>query len=229
MTEAQWLAARRPIGMLLFLRDGISERKVLLFNCACCRLIWPHLGDEDRKAAALAEISADDPTAILELRRRLDPERAAALTIAGLSDKAVNEDLAALLATQTHIRLGLLGKGPGVGILAYEAALLFAKVIPECARQESQFLHEEERQTGLVRDIFGNPFRPVTLSPSWVTSAVTALARQMYEARDFSAMPILANALQDAGCACDAILNHCRGLGPHVCGCWVVDRILGKE
>ena len=51
----------------------------------------------------------------------------------------------------------------------------------------------------------------------------------MYDARDFSAMPILADALQDAGCDSDDILNHCRSGGVHVRGCWVVDLVLGKE
>ena len=82
---------------------------------------------------------------------------------------------------------------------------------------------------GVFRDIFGNPFRPATLHPAWLTSTVVALARQMYESRDFGAMPILADALQDAGCDNDDILNHCRGPGPHVRGCWVVDLVLGKE
>jgi hypothetical protein len=58
---------------------------------------------------------------------------------------------------------------------------------------------------------------------------VTALAHRMYESRDFSAMPILADALQDAGCDNDDILTHCRGGGEHVRGCSVVDLILGKS
>jgi hypothetical protein len=81
----------------------------------------------------------------------------------------------------------------------------------------------------LLRDIFGNPFRPVAFDAAWRTSTVTALARGMYESRDFGAMPILADALQDAGCDSDDILDHCRGPGPHVRGCWVVDLVLGKE
>ena len=80
----------------------------------------------------------------------------------------------------------------------------------------------------LTRDIFGNPFRPVVFSPDWRTSTVLALARQMYESRDFSAMPILADALQDAGCEDAQILDHCRGPNPHVRGCFVVDQLLGK-
>ena len=81
----------------------------------------------------------------------------------------------------------------------------------------------------LLRDIFGNPFRPVACSPEWRTSTVLALAAQMYESRDFSAMPILADALQDAGCDNADVLDHCRGAGHHVRGCWCVDQILGKE
>ena len=102
-----------------------------------------------------------------------------------------------------------------------------------------------------MRDVFGNPFRPVPVSPEWRTDTVVSLARQMYESRDFSAMPILADALQDAGCDNDDILTHCRGLcrdcgllppwggrhrleagrhaEPHVRGCWCVDLLLGKE
>ena len=81
----------------------------------------------------------------------------------------------------------------------------------------------------LVRDIFGNPFSPVVFDPEWRTSTAVALAKQMYDARDFSAMPILADALQDAGCDNDDILNHCRDAnGVHVRGCWIVDLVLGK-
>jgi hypothetical protein len=87
---------------------------------------------------------------------------------------------------------------------------------------------EQSNQANLLLDIFGNPFRPVTFSPEWRYSTAVVLARQMYESRDFSAMPILADALQDAGCDSDDILNHCRGPGPHVRGCWVVDLVLAK-
>jgi hypothetical protein len=80
-----------------------------------------------------------------------------------------------------------------------------------------------------LRDIFGNPFRPVSFPPVWRTDTAIALARNMYESRDFSAMPILADALQDAGCDSAAILDHCRSAEQlHVRGCWVVDLVLGK-
>ncbi|OWK43679.1 hypothetical protein [Fimbriiglobus ruber] len=80
----------------------------------------------------------------------------------------------------------------------------------------------------MFRDIVGNPFCPVSFDPSWFTSTVTTLAQQMYDTRDFSLMPILADALQDAGCDDDQVLSHCRGPEPHVRGCFVVDACLGK-
>jgi hypothetical protein len=73
------------------------------------------------------------------------------------------------------------------------------------------------------------PDRAVILSPEWRTSTAVALAQQMRESGDFGAMPILADALQEAGCDNADILAHCRGPGPHVRGCWVVDLVLGKE
>ena len=92
-----------------------------------------------------------------------------------------------------------------------------------------QYLEERRYQAALLRDIFGNPFRPVIFSPQWRTDTATAIARQMYESRDFGAMPILADALQDAGCDNADILDHCRDVkAPHVRGCWVVDLVLGK-
>src|SRR5262249_23472844 len=85
------------------------------------------------------------------------------------------------------------------------------------------------QQVGFLRCIFGNPFHPVTLTPAWQTSTVTALAQSIYDDRAFDRLPILADALEDAGCDNADILNHCRQPGEHVRGCWVVDLILGKE
>ena len=82
----------------------------------------------------------------------------------------------------------------------------------------------------VIRDIFGNPFRPVAIDPAWRTTTAVAIGKGMYDSRDFSAMPILADALQDAGCDNDDVLAHCRAEnGIHVRGCWVVDLVLGKS
>jgi hypothetical protein len=84
---------------------------------------------------------------------------------------------------------------------------------------------EARAQAALLREVAGNPFRPATFAPQWRTDTAVALAEQMYDSRDFSAMPILADALQEAGCESVDILGHCRGPGPHVRGCWVVDLV----
>jgi hypothetical protein len=88
---------------------------------------------------------------------------------------------------------------------------------------------EEREQAVLIREVFGNPFRPVTLDIRWQTETVVALATGIYADRAFDRMPILADAMEEAGCDNADMLNHCRGEGPHVRGCWVVDLVLGKS
>lgn len=79
-----------------------------------------------------------------------------------------------------------------------------------------------------LRDIHGNPFRPTAAHSEWRTEAVVALATGIYAERAFDRLPVLADALEDAGCADPQVLEHCRGAGLHVRGCWVVDMVLGK-
>ena len=84
-------------------------------------------------------------------------------------------------------------------------------------------------EVAIIHDIFATLFRPVVFAPEWRTSDAVAVAQQMYESRDFGAMPILADALQDAGCDNEEALNHCRDPQQvHARGCWVVDLVLGK-
>ena len=85
---------------------------------------------------------------------------------------------------------------------------------------------------GLLHEAFGNPFRSVALDPAWLSwhdGLLVSMARQMYESRDFTDMPILADALEEAGCTDQDILGHCRSRSEHVRGCWVVDLVLGKS
>lgn len=91
--------------------------------------------------------------------------------------------------------------------------------------------HPDERcaHCELLRDIFGNPFRPATTKRPWRTSTVLGLAEGIYEDRAFDRMSVLADAMEEVGCDNADILSHCRGDGPHVRGCWVIDLILGKN
>jgi len=84
----------------------------------------------------------------------------------------------------------------------------------------------------LVDCVFGNPFRPVALDPGWLRwnhGTVPAIARRVYDDRAWHDLPILADALMDAGCDNDDVLAHCRSAGPHVRGCWVVDLLLERS
>ena len=94
---------------------------------------------------------------------------------------------------------------------------------------DTTFADQQRLHANLLRDIFGNPFCPIAPASSWLTTDVLALARGIYEERAFDRMPILADALQDAGCDNDTVLAHCRDTSPtHVRGCWVVDLVLQK-
>lgn len=109
---------------------------------------------------------------------------------------------------------------------AFHAATTTARLITGTS-DDNRISRRE--QADLIRDIFGNPFRPVATDPGWLTSDVRALARGIYAEKAFDRMPILADALQDAGCANEEVLSHCRAADQvHVRGCWVVDFLLGK-
>ena len=96
-------------------------------------------------------------------------------------------------------------------------------------QNENALLEAKAEQSSIVRCVLANRFRPVTVDPRWLSSTVIDLARTIYDERLYERMPILSDALMDAGCDNENILDHCRGPGPHVRGCWVVDLILGKE
>jgi hypothetical protein len=111
---------------------------------------------------------------------------------------------------------GLITTGPDPGYIGYQPS----------SREELV------KQADLLRDIFGNPFRPVSIDPAWLTwnnATVVKLAEVIYAERRFADLPILADALEEAGCDNADILSHCREASEHVRGCWVVDLLLGKK
>jgi hypothetical protein len=98
----------------------------------------------------------------------------------------------------------------------------------------NESVSERKAQSDDLRDLIGNPFRPVAFAPSWLshpwrTSTVAALADAIYTEQAFDRLPVLADALEEAGCDNADVLSHCRGPGPHVPGCWVVDMVLCKS
>ena len=110
------------------------------------------------------------------------------------------------------------------------AALRGATALPDEVDEADGRAAAKAGVVSALREVFGDPFRPVTFSTAWRTDTAVSIARQMYDSRDFSAMPILADALQDAGCDEEQVLTHCRDAGGmHVRGCWVVDLVLGEK
>lgn len=85
------------------------------------------------------------------------------------------------------------------------------------------------RYADILRDIFGNPFRPVQLDRAWLTPKVVALARNIYRWRAFHLMDALAKAMEECECNHGDMISHCRQQVHHVRGCWVVDLLLGKD
>lgn len=243
MTEQDWLTAEGyDAGGLLSVVAGAvvpgirraSDRKLLLFACACHRRVWTLLTDERSRAAVEAEerfadgeiertavdhavAEADAVTQSLRARRGNGKPSERARTESWFRAAAGVSMLSCLTFTAADI-------GADNAALAVKA---WARFSSRKARPAAR--HERAAQLALLRDIVGNPFRPVPFDPSWASENVLLLARHIYESRDFSALPILADALQEAGCENDDVLAHCRGDGPHARGCWVVDLVLGKS
>lgn len=208
MTPDDWNAAAEPRRMLEFLRGRASERKLRLFTCACCRRIWPLLANgRDRRGVEVAELHADGRATAREvLQARGGPGRPAAAGVVWLPAELWWPEVGASEAVCRAAAFAAAVAAPGEG----------------------------EAQCGLLRDLFGDPFRPVELDASRLPPEVLALAGAAYEERllpggqlDSARLAVLADALLDAGCDVEVLLQHLRAEGPHVRGCWAVDAVLG--
>jgi hypothetical protein len=238
MTEAEWLTCDDPDAIREHLRDACErlppDRKLRLLACACCRRVIdrlppPYTRDILQDAERMAEA---DPDAIRghhkgSSQSGLHPARLPALYRAVFFDRVVGYAPAMIVDVRATLEDCRRAGGPDER--SAQAALCRCVLGDPFAG-----LFDNPTPTGLgdniddqIRESVGPFLRPPIAS--WRTDTALTLARQMYDARDFSAMPILADALQDAGCDSDDVLNHCRRPGPHVRGCWVCDLVLGKE
>jgi len=212
MTEAEWLASTDPEAMLKILRGKASDRKLRLLASACCR----QAGHVFAHQALLNAIETAERYADGQARYGEMVQAAKAITFFSYSAGETEAVVAG-----------------GIWHLATMGIWWNFRPIRRTERTILALLNVERyigsRLAPFLRDIFGNPFRPVSIDHSWLTSSIVSLARQMYESRDFSPMPILADALQDTGCDNVQILDHCRGEGVHVRGCFVIDLILKKK
>jgi hypothetical protein len=222
MDEEEWLECPDPDEMLRFVREKVSERTLRLFACACCRRIWDRITeDSSRRAVRISELYADGRAPFKELHAAfVAADKIFSNSLHHVRNWHAND--AARLAAHLEMR----GLSDGT---ATAAAMAGASGGGDYWKQ---YAGEKGHQCILLREIFGNPFRSVEVDPSWLawnSGIVPKLAHAIYEDRTFDRLPILADALEEAGCDNADILSHLRGPEPHVRGCWVVDLILGKE
>jgi hypothetical protein len=207
MTEEEWRESNSPSEMLDFVRLRASDRQLRLFACACCRLVWDYLlGEAWRRAVELGERYADGLLGAealeghqFEVFLALRPWHGARARLG----EAASEVLRPHLQPARVARLARTGKG--------------ARLLPA-------------GQCDILRDII-LPFRRVTIPAhvlAWNDGTVRRIAEGIYEERAFERLPILADALLDAGCDNEELLAHCRSEGPHVRGCWALDAILDR-
>ncbi len=220
MTEAKWLACTDPMPMLEFLRSKASVRKLRLFACCCCRRIDNLLTDTGKGAVVAAEGFAEG---------RISREQMHDAWKAVGYPKALPRRYAAAAARAASCSPGYDGTAN---------AIAFAANASGCqAERKTHGARESElaAQAALFRDILGNPFRTISLDPTWLTPTVLALAQAAFDNRappsgtlDNNRLAVLADALEDAGCTDTEILAHLRSRGLHVRGCHVLDKLLGK-
>jgi hypothetical protein len=206
-TEQQWLDSIDPEAMARLLETG-DARRWQLFACACCWRILPMLDEGSRQAVAIAERRAEG--------------------LASAKEVADARHLAAL----AMVAAWQPGKAPWHEFAA--AAVHYALQSPRSARAYAARATgsgqdaEQRVQADLLRDIFGNPFRTARLDAAWRTPTVLAIAADILHHDAFSEMPVLGDALEDAGCIDADILAHARSDRPHVRGCWLVEGLLGR-
>ena len=198
--------------------------------------------DEELRSAAAEAERAYRSVKEQVLANRVGPDlaRRAALVPRGLFDltnrqaaadahNAADGDPVVLTASAVWTATSLEVELEAAGYTLLDSAINTANQASDAAPNPAA---EMQAQAALLRDIFGNRFRTVDVNPEgleWNDGTVPRIAQAIYDDRAFDRMPVLADALEDAGCTDRAILGHCRQSGEHVRGCWVVDLILGKE
>jgi hypothetical protein len=244
MTEHEWLTGTVGWDMADFHGKRFTERKARLVALACC-LRNTRFFDRDvfKEAVAALEAHYADPRApdtpfdspaLRELHARVHE------AVTGRYGGRASLGWGVNAATEPITIAKKLGES--ISFLVYSCLKDTARGL-----EREGITDEAASQAVIVRDVIGNPFQPIALkkttrqldgkrvrarvfAPAWRTDTVVSLAEQMYAANEFSATPILADALQDAGCNYEDVLSHCRDTSlVHVRGCWVVDLVLGKQ
>jgi hypothetical protein len=215
VTPADWRTCADPYALLELLPGDAGGRRWRLFACGCCRRVWYMLRDrQSRRAVEVAERFADGAAPARELEEacrgawdtwQLWPR------MDSLAVKAVG--------AATWVAKPAVGPHEAATVLEYTLASE-ARLRPDEALLD---------RAALVRDVFGNLFRPVAVDPAWLAwndGTLVRLARALYDEGAFDRLPVLADALEEAGCTDPDILSHCRAPAAHVRGCWLLDLLL---
>ncbi len=240
MSEQEWLACHDTRSLLNGIGHVGSERKHWLLACAFCRTIWLLLVEVDRAVVETVEKYAEGRLTDEEVMAFVEghnPPPRAPWASAAISQQAadamshlvtwwrhrwLHEDSDRRWNRSTRTRLGY----------AHDAAVRVARSAAEAHAKKVPWWEARKPQAALVHDLFDGVLWPIKPDPSWLSwndSVVVKIARTSYDERRFSDLPLLGDALEDAGCTNPDIIGHCRGGGEHVRGCWVVDLLLGRR
>jgi hypothetical protein len=229
MTEAEWLAGTDPQKMLTVLKGKARPRQLRLFASACYRHIERLLQHKDsRRVVDLIELYAEGAATPEQVREAAEE---------------VNEEWSDSWDWSPDGWVEALEGARGAAVEAAAAQYLADEQVQQGAdypiREKvwrNADAEEKRSQAAILREVFGNPFRPVAINPTCLTPQVVGLAQAAYEEREVptgtlhpARLTVLADALEEAGCDQADLLAHLRGPGPHVRGCWAVDLLLGKS
>lgn len=230
MNETQWLTCQDPVVLLDYLEGKASERKLRLFACACVRRCWRCFRNVRgmRDAIETAERVADGEVVNLEeLRTQAEmiagdapwfeapAYQAAAATLLDSAAEAAR-------SAREYIRQQAVR----------EAANEVVSWMDEARVNREASDAENAGQCELIREVFGNPFRPTIIQTHWLQFAngtPAAMARQFYDERQFDHLPYLSDALTDGDCTDEVLLAHLRAECGHVRGCWALDALLAQK
>jgi hypothetical protein len=234
MTEAEWLkCCDDPTVMLYHMPGWPTPRQQRHFELACCRLFGKALPKKSARLVELGEFFVDGQIDLQEVKAACEAEQDR------LGDRAVSWLLSpeeSVLRVATNLAHADQSR-PDTHIArsTVDLAMQAQPPRPGAAFDSNRYhrLYRSFRQdvATILHDILGNPWQKSTVQPHllvWEGGTVVRLAGAIYEQRRYADLPILADALEEAGCSDGRVLDHCRKPGTHVRGCWVLDAILGK-
>ncbi len=222
MTATDWNTTDDVNAMLDAIRGKASDRKSLLFACGCCRLIEAKVP----AAGYLANKLESDAGRTLTQDDKWSMFAVVSSALLGNIHPLISRFLSGTdnqpwqLSKNVSSLIRMMTPAPGHEVTG---EVLEISVGAEPPRKSFD-------QANVLREVVANPFHEIVFAPEWRTETVLGLAESIDESPAWDRLPILADAMQDAGCEVPAILDHCRDpLRVHRRGCWVLDLVLNRS